>query len=133
LEDHLAVAQIGDGAAVARDSDGKLFTVGMPQRGEYANEAFFLTMPDAMRRLEVTVTRGRVTAVAALSDGLLRVAARARDYEPHAPFFEPMLSVVERLGGGQAVEDKLAAFLDSERVNGRTDDDKTLVLAVRRP
>lgn len=131
--DRLAVAQIGDAAAVARDGEGNIRTVGVPQRGEYANEAFFVTMTDAMTRLEITVTDERATAVAALSDGLLRVATQGRDHEAHAPFFEPLLSVVTRLGGGSVVEAKLAAFLDSERVNKRTDDDKTLVLAVRSP
>jgi hypothetical protein len=38
---------------------------------------------------------------------------------------------VVRKGAGPAIEAQLADFLRSERVSRRTDDDKTLVLAVR--
>ncbi|MFN2115602.1 MAG: PP2C family serine/threonine-protein phosphatase [Anaerolineae bacterium] len=129
--EQLAVAQIGDAAAVARHPDGALHIVGVPQRGEYANEAYFLTTPDAMERLEITMSSGAPLAVAAFSDGLLRLATQGREHEPHAPFFDPLLDFVVRKGAGPAIEAQLADFLRSERVSRRTDDDKTLVLAVR--
>jgi hypothetical protein len=51
----------------------------------------------------------------------------------HAPFFRPMFDAVRKGPAGEAMQESLLAFLDSGRVNGRTDDDKTLVLAVRVP
>ena len=55
--------------------------------------------------------------------------------EPHTPFFTPLFrfaaSVEEDDEKRDAAGEQLAAFLSSERVNARTDDDKSLVLAVR--
>jgi hypothetical protein len=50
-------------------------------------------------------------------------------YEPHAPFFRPLFAFAMESTDSAAAE-PLAAFLASERVTRRTDDDKTLVLAV---
>ena len=51
----LVAGQIGDCLVVARCEDGKMFTATQPQRGEYANETFFLTGDDALKRLDVHV------------------------------------------------------------------------------
>jgi fermentation-respiration switch protein FrsA (DUF1100 family) len=130
-DDWLVVGQIGDGAVVAEDATGELFLAVRPQRGEYANEAYFLTMPEALDYLAVGAAVRSVRALAVTSDGLLRLALKLPGYEPHAPFFRPLLAfVAETEDAGQA-EAQLAAFLASERVCARTDDDKTLVLAAR--
>ncbi len=50
-----AVGQIGDGAAVGHWPDGRLETMSLPQRGEYANETIPLTSLDAIVRLQVRV------------------------------------------------------------------------------
>ena len=51
---------------------------------------------------------------------------------PHDPFFAPFYKVLSSVGEGK--EDELTAalvdFLNSDRVNERTDDDKTLALAL---
>jgi hypothetical protein len=47
--------------------------------------------------------------------------------EPHPPFFQPLFAFAQRADASQS---ELLAFLDSERVCARTEDDKTLVLAV---
>jgi hypothetical protein len=131
----LAVGQLGDGAVVARSSKGELQTVTRLQRGEYANETYFLTQEDALEQLQVYCVEGPVEALAVMSDGLIRLALRLPENEPHSPFFQPLFAfagsaTAEHSGGDQAVE-QLMAFLDSERVRLRTDDDKALVLAVR--
>jgi hypothetical protein len=122
--------QVGDCAAVVQLSGHGLVTVGVPQRGEYANEAYFITMPEAPDLLDVSVVEGQARAVALLSDGLLRIATDTSDFSPHTPFFEPLLEFVARSSRDDA-NGKLAAFLRSERVCSRTDDDKTLLIAVR--
>lgn len=128
----LAVGQIGDGVAIARRVDGDLFAASRPQKGEYANEAHFLTRPDALEIVAYAVAPGPVDAVGLTTDGLLRLALRWPELAPHAPFWAPLLAFAARVNDAAGASDQLAAFLGSPRVAARTDDDKTLVLAVRR-
>ncbi|HEY3291644.1 MAG TPA: protein phosphatase 2C domain-containing protein, partial [Anaerolineae bacterium] len=102
-----------------------------PQRGEYANEAYFLTMPQMAELVEIQVIHTSINALALSTDGLLRLALKLPSYEPHAPFFKPLfefVSVGEETVSSQA---QLFDFLASPRVCSRTDDDKTLVLVGR--
>jgi hypothetical protein len=131
-DDWLVSGQLGDGLAVA-ESDGRLALAARPQRGEYANEAYFLTMPGALDYLEVSVCREPVHAVAASTDGLLRLALQLPGYEPYAPFFKPLFGFVGKAARTARIEEQLVRFLDGGRVRARTDDDKTLALAVRVP
>lgn len=131
LDGWLVTGQVGDGAVIAGAEQGELFAAALPQRGEYANETYFLTLPDALERLEVQVSSQPIAALALLSDGLTRLALQLPAYKPHSPFFAPLLSFASRAQDQDRAEEQLAAFLVSERVCARTDDDKTLVLAVR--
>jgi hypothetical protein len=51
---------------------------------------------------------------------------------PHAPFFEPFFAGMARLGVEEEarLHENLIKFLESQAVNARTDDDKTLALAI---
>jgi uncharacterized MAPEG superfamily protein len=131
--DWLAVGQIGDGAAIAEDMDGMLFLTARPQRGEYANEAYFLTMPDGLKFLTVYTARRFIRSLALTTDGLLRLAFKLPEYEPSAKFFQPLLAFTAAMDSPEKAQLELAAFLTSARVCARTDDDKTLVLATRAP
>ena len=133
--DRLAVGQVGDGAVVAVDGEGNLFAVTRLQRGEYANETHFISEADALEQVVIDVIEIGAAALAVMSDGLIRLALKMPAQQPHVPFFQPLLRFAETVkddtqSAQQAVE-QLSAFLASERVNVRTDDDKSLVLAVR--
>lgn len=129
--DCLAVGQLGDSAVVGGNSDGVLFLANPAQRGEYANETYFLTQEDAMERVEIRVFDHPVDFLAVMSDGLLRLALKMPAHEPHAPFFQPLETFIRKAQDEEEAADQLAAFLGSERVSARTDDDKSLALAVR--
>lgn len=129
--DWLAVGQIGDGALVARLPDGTLLTPIAPQRGEYANEAYFLTMPEFAPFVAYWVQPCAPIGAAVMSDGLLRLALQMPNYQPHPPFFAPLWQFAANAQDAARAHLELLAFLNSERVCARTDDDKTLVLAVR--
>jgi hypothetical protein len=129
----LAVAQLGDGAVVAGESPGELFLVNLPQRGEYANETYFLTQEDALEHVQISVHEKAVNALAVMSDGLTRLAMRLPAQEPHLPFFQPLFAFAANADEEQKAARHLLDFLTSERVCSRTDDDKSLVLAVRLP
>jgi hypothetical protein len=126
-QDWLAVCQVGDGAAVALEN-GTYGVLVEPQRGEYASDTFFITMDNAAPA--VCARLMSVESLALTTDGLVRLAM-APGSQPHPPFFKPLFDFA--LSAGEDAPQQLAGFMSSERVCARTDDDKTLVLAVRRP
>jgi serine/threonine protein phosphatase PrpC len=129
--DRLAVAQLGDGAVVAGESPDRLFLVNRAQRGEYANETYFLTQEDALELVQVSVYDKAVNLLAMMSDGLTRLAIKLPTDEPYLPFFQPLFAFVAQTDQEEQASRHLVDFLNSERVCARTDDDKSLVLAVR--
>jgi len=131
-EDWTVGALIGDCAIVTLHANGELISLCPPQKGEYANMTNFLSMPDALERLDIQARRERATSAVVISDGLLELALNIAQNTPYSKFFTPLFAFVEHSDDGQATREQLAAFLDSERINARTDDDKTLVLASRR-
>jgi len=69
------------------------------------------------------------------TDGLERLALDFRTQQPHTPFFNRVITPVRNSAGNGRNADlsrQLADFLNSADINARTDDDKTLVLAVKR-
>lgn len=127
----LAVAQVGDGLAVATLDGVEWYLAATPQRGEYANETYFLTQPNQLPPVDVRVYPEPQQAVAVMTDGLLRLVLDLNRNQPHQPFFQPLLAFAAQVSDAGEGAAQLTAFLSSERVCARTDDDKTLVLAAR--
>jgi hypothetical protein len=135
--------QVGDGAIVvdAVPPSAGYDCVFWPAHEEYENVTFFAAEPNADEHLQCALFDRRVEELALFSDGLQRLALDYAGQRAHAPFFRSMLSPLHAAAAGAAgagaerdgLSDSLAAFLDSPRVNDRTDDDKTLMLAVRAP
>ena len=128
--DGLVLGQVGDGVLVARTPTGDLHTLTQPQRGQYANETLFLTMPGALQQAYFQIIELELAGLALMSDGLSRLALQLPGYTPHAPFFHPLWTFTAQAEPGELANRELAAFLASERVCARTDDDKSLVIAV---
>jgi hypothetical protein len=130
--------QLGDGAIVeSRSEEPDQYTpVCWPQQGEYANMTNFLTDDDAAEKVFCGLTSDAIAEVALFTDGLQRLALDYRTQSAHTPFFAPMFAWLRRQtnSGGRSPElsDSLTVYLNSEKVNARTDDDKTLILATRR-
>jgi len=128
--------QIGDGAIVESRSDGPdcYTVVCWPQQGEYANVTNFLTDADAAEKVVREARSGAVDEVAIFTDGIQRLALDYRARSAHAPFFAPLFAWLRPRPSGRSRElsDSLAVYLNSEKINSRTDDDKTLILATRR-
>jgi hypothetical protein len=125
----IETAQVGDGAIVLRRGDA-LEVVAPDEKGEYLNETVFLTSAGWLDALRVdTVPSDGVDAIAVLTDGLQLVALDLRTGKPHPPFFAPLFSC----GADDGDVAQLVAFLGSDRVGERTDDDVTLVVAALVP
>ncbi|MBK9139633.1 MAG: protein phosphatase 2C domain-containing protein [Verrucomicrobia bacterium] len=129
--DVVAGAQVGDGGFVVGDAAGELTAVTRPGQSEYINETVFLTAEDALERPQLEVRRGAFTRAALFSDGLQMLAMKFPEATPHAPFFRPLLQFVEGTAAVESARRQLEAFLRSPRITERTDDDLTLLLAVR--
>lgn len=124
-------AQIGDGAIVVRQTDDYR-TVFWPEPSEYANVTDFLTderFADCMRFETIT---GPIHELAAFTDGLQRLALDFTIRAPLPAFFRPLFNELRNSTETGALVEPFRNFLDSSRINERTDDDKTLVLAVRK-
>jgi hypothetical protein len=128
-----AFAQVGDGAIVASVGD-EYVPIFWPQSGEYANQTYFITDQEALTRVQYDFLDGVIEEVAAFTDGIQSLALQYAAYCAHTPFFRPLFERLRRDPPGQRedLSDSLRQFLASDRVNQRTDDDKTLVLASRR-
>ncbi len=126
------VLQVGDGGVVVDVGAGLEVPV-VPMAGEYANMTHFVTDEDAVNVLVTRLFPEMASRVAVFSDGLQRLALNMATNTAHEPFFTPFFKVLA--GASEAQEDELQSalvrFLASPAVNERTDDDKTLVLAVR--
>jgi len=123
-------AQIGDGAWIA-ETNGIFGAVTWPQNGEFANETKFITSPDALDSMQFQKCSEPLTAAAGFTDGIQTLALNLAAKSVHAPFFQPMFTALSQCEDETSLLSPLISFLSSERVNERTDDDKTLVLARR--
>ena len=126
--------QVGDGCIVIRNAAEEDYEwVFWPERGEYENLTFFITADDALEYLRFSAASGTVNEIAIFTDGLQRLALDLQLQIPHAGFFRAMFSPLQSAEEGlsQELASSLAGFLASDRVNNRTDDDKTLILASR--
>jgi hypothetical protein len=125
----IAVAQIGDGAAVGGDSAGNAIALTVPPCGEYINETVFLISPDALETAQFQVRWEKFSHLAVFSDGLQMLALKIPEGAPHRPFFSPLFKFVSSVTDGEDAKQQLESFLRSPRVSERTDDDLTLLLA----
>ncbi|MCW2242294.1 hypothetical protein M2351_006950 [Azospirillum canadense] len=135
-ESRAVFLQVGDGAIVfstAQEPDAMEVAV-WPQQGEFANVTFFATDLTAGDRIAHRAVEERIDRLAMFSDGLQMLALSFADRSAFRPFFDPLFGTLEGAPEDAVanLSDPLEEFLSSPRVNGRTDDDKSLILASRR-
>jgi len=123
--------QLGDGGWVVRSGDS-LLPVTWPLRGEYANETTFLTTVGWKRKIQVEEFPLPIDAVAGFTDGIQMLALHYATRSVHSPFVAPLLKVLDSSTDAYALRGPLAGFLSTDSINERTDDDKTLIVAIRK-
>jgi hypothetical protein len=121
--------QIGDGAVVAKHLDS-IVPVFWPQSGEYANQTSFLVSEGAIAKANFSI-EGPVSGFAILSDGLQSLALDFKERTAFRPFFDPLFASLSTMVDHEVFEVKLIQLLSGRSVNQKTDDDKTLVIALR--
>jgi len=127
-------SHVGDGCAVVKERSTNDWTaVSWPDHGEYAATTFFMT-DEAGLRLRIARYNAELGAVALLSDGLERLALDFATKAPFARFFDALIAPVGASmsdGRDPSLSAELKKYLNSASILARTDDDKTLILAVR--
>ncbi len=122
------VAQVGDGCWVGEVA-GLLACLTWPLQGEFASQTQFAISDSAAEVLQCVHLPSGLSALAGFTDGLERMALHLTPRIPEPGFFTPMFDLVSARGSGADTE--ICAFLDSERIQKESDDDKTLMLLVR--
>ena len=123
--------QIGDGA-ISVGNENELKCVFQPQKGEYVNTTYFATQDNFSEYLMFEKNNNDIGRFAMQTDGIETISLV--DFkEPSMAFFNPFFDYLkdEPDGFSEDLFLELSEFLNSERVNKRTNDDKTLVVALR--
>lgn len=126
----LAAMQVGDGLIVVRPKGQDYQLLFMPDKGEHPNETTPVTSSDALQEMQVCVKSGSYEFICAATDGIENISlVKPENWRPFEGFFKPleekiMLSTKSLAHKKKEIED----FLNSEQINQKTDDDKTLLL-----
>lgn len=130
-KDHAVFFQIGDGAIVT-SSGPEYQTIFWPEQGEYANTTFFITDEQYLDHLHVHYA-GSPDEIALFTDGLQNLVLSFSQKKAHPGFFKPLFSALRKdpENGFTGFSAQLGSFLCRDDITARSDDDKTLVLAVR--
>jgi hypothetical protein len=126
--------QVGDGGIVfSASGEAKSYRFGVaPAESLYVNMTDFLTDETAFEKLRFEAIEGAVEDVILFSDGIFPVAVDYQTNEPHEPFLMPMIAPLRNGKGADGLNEKLENFLGSPKLNEKTDDDKTIILASRK-
>lgn len=126
----VAAMQIGDGFIVVRSQSSEYQLLFEPDKGEFFNETSFITSANALDEMQVQVVLGKQEFICASTDGLEKVAIRLSDWQPFPPFFKPFEEYLQETVNPEEDDKYVIDFLNSERLNSRIDDDKTLLLCL---
>ncbi|WP_292370759.1 PP2C family serine/threonine-protein phosphatase [Methanoregula sp. UBA64] len=130
-EGYLLCFQVGDGCIVMGDGTGYR-TVFWPEQGEYANTTFFITDDAFAGHIRTEYGTTCPAEIALFTDGLQNLVLSFSTRTVHEGFFKPLFAALRKNpeNGFVDLSGHLRALLSSDDVNARSDDDKTLVLAV---
>lgn len=132
-EEHSLFVQIGDGGMVIEHENGNGYEVVFwPQGGEYAGTTHFLTDDNADEAFVFQWLNRPVHRLAMFTDGLQMLTLDFQEHKVFRPFFDPMFQTLEDSEDTTLIQEPFYEFLQSEQVNSRTDDDRTLILVSRR-
>ncbi len=123
--------QVGDGAAVFSVSGtSESYRFGIePEDAEYVNMTNFITDETAAECLRFVLIEEAIEDLILFSDGIYAVAVDYQKNKPHEPFLMPMIAPLRNGNSLNGLNEKLENFLASPKLNEKTDDDKTIILA----
>jgi hypothetical protein len=128
--DFIISLQIGDGFLVTKSSDSDDFNLlFQPEKGEYANETTFITSVNVDKHIKTDITMIKnLSFICASTDGLERVALNLHNGTAYNPFFQPLYDLMASSEDKVFKTSQILSFLESDKLNSRTDDDKSMIL-----
>jgi Protein phosphatase 2C len=123
--------QIGDGAIIIKGEDGEYSYMFAPQQGQYANQTFFITDEKATERMQFERIEKPIEQIAIFSDGIQNLILDIQNHTVNQDFFSEWFNWLSQVEDQNMGNTLLAEYLNSEKINERTDDDKTLILAIK--
>lgn len=126
--------QIGDGAIVVSPKDSQEYSpMFWPQHGEFANQTNFIIQDSFADTLEFANRPEQFDKIALFTDGIERLILDFSSKTAHPPALSPIFDWLATTDPSldDAYCPALVAYLASDFINSRTDDDKTLVIATR--
>lgn len=128
----LAAMQVGDGQIVIRLKGGNYELLFMPDKGKYPNETTPVTSSHALKGMKFCLKSGCYEFICAATDGIENISLiKTENWKPFEGFFKPLEEQIMLSANTLADKEKeIDQFLNSEKINKSTDDDKTLLLCV---
>jgi len=99
-----------------------------PQQGQYANQTYFLTSPGRIDKAEANCLSGDIKGLILFSDGLQRMALDG--HVPRSSFLDSLFLYLNRQVDGTKSHEGLEALLRSDKIQSRTHDDTTILVAI---
>ncbi|MFA5236646.1 MAG: PP2C family serine/threonine-protein phosphatase [Methanoregula sp.] len=132
--DHALYFQIGDGCIVIGNGAGYR-TIFWPEQGEYANTTYFVSDDAFQEHIKIEHQKTAPDEIALFTDGLQNLVLSFSTRTVHEGFFRPLFAALRKKpdNGFTDLTTHLTALLSRDDVNARSDDDKTLILAVNVP
>ena len=128
-EDKQYIGQVGDCIAIGKKNDKPYQLIAHPQKGEYANQTFSVVNIESIDKGEFFKLDEALTHIALMSDGLEKITIDLATLNVSKGFFDPFFKAfLQPHFKPENASNSLISFLSSERINKKTDDDKTLVL-----
>ncbi|WP_048152763.1 PP2C family serine/threonine-protein phosphatase [Methanolacinia paynteri] len=130
-ERYLTTGHIGDGAVTALIQD-EIRIISDPGNSEYVNEVTPLTSGKIEDNIRINENIPYVSVFAAFTDGCQRafLVRKNGEYLPYEPFFRPIFTYAKDVADEEEASKEIVRFLESDKMNENSDDDKTLVIAV---
>lgn len=127
------VLHIGDGAVVGIESATSIKTLSAPDNGEFINVTVPLTSSDYLNHIRYSHTQEQLYGIALLSDGVQPMCINYKTGDAYPGFFAPLIGWLTEFPSATLADasDGLSKLLDSDKLRQKSDDDMTLVLAIR--
>ena len=129
----LAAIQIGDGIIIIRPKNGNYSLVFQPTKGEFVNETEAVTSQNVLQELNFYFKEVEIQFICAATDGIENISLnkeKFQDWQPSANFFSPLEEHMLSDDSKDQKEEDLEKFLNSDRINNSTKDDKALLICL---
>lgn len=125
------IQHIGDGAVVGIYADGTVRTLSSPDNGEFINSTYPLTSGDYQTQMRFMAQHEALAGIAVVSDGVQPMCINYKTSAAFPGFFSPLTTWLSGLKELSRADSILTTMLDSPQFRLKSDDDMTLVLAIR--